>query len=457
MKQKSIFFLLPFLLTFFLLFLLTPVSAAKGIIEQQSSFSAEPAIRVGIWSNQPNIIISSDADYAILNAGSKEIIKEFTAKEKVNVAIREDGIAINGVVEPSKNITVRLKNQDGEHFVEVNKRRYRGQITIHQTQGKNGLTVVNTLPLEQYLYGVIAREVSPEWPLEAVKAQAVAARTYALYNLGKHQADGYDVCSTTDCQLYGGLESEASGAIQAVNDTYGQAVLYQGKLIAAYFHSNSGGYTEDSENVWGTYQPYLRGVVDEDQNTPHFKWTKQFTPTEFEGIMRRYGYSIGSLQAFQLSKLTSPPVSAFDRGISGRIKTVRIMGTAGMVEISGNKLRSILTLDSTLFDISIVTPVPKAIEVQITDNTGDHEKKKIEVNVPASQEKEFLNDKDTVHRLTGRPGETIVFNGFGWGHGLGLSQWGAKVMADRAPKGDTTYFKEILRHYYQGVDIIKIY
>lgn len=456
MKQKSILLLLPFLLTFFSVFPLMSISAAKGI-EPPSSFSAEPVIRVGIWSNQPNIIISSDADFAILNAGSKEMIKEFTAKEKATLAIREDGIAINGVTEPSNSLTVRLNNQDGEHFIEVNKRRYRGQITIHRTQGKNGLTVVNTLPVEQYLYGVIAKEVSPEWPLEAVKAQAVAARTYALYNIGKHQSDGYDVCATTDCQVYGGRDSEAGGSIQAVDDTYGQAVLYQGKLIAAYFHSNSGGYTENSENVWNTYQPYLRGVADVDQNTPHSKWTKQITPMEFEEIMKRYGYHIGSLQAVQLSKLTSPPVNAFDRGVSGRIKTIRIMGTAGTVELSGNKLRSMLTLDSTLFDISIVTPIQKTIEVQITDSAGDREKKTIDVNVPDRQEKEFLNDKDAVHRITGHPGETIMLNGFGWGHGLGLSQWGAKVMAERAPKGDTTYFKEILKHYYQGVDIMRVY
>ena len=115
----------------------------------------------------------------------------------------------------SKNISIVVAMDSNDQTIEVNKRRYRGNIDIHPTNGKQGLTVVNTLPLEQYLYGIIAKEMSPEWPLEAVKSQAVAARTYALYNFNKHNEDGYDVCATSNCQVYGGSESETPRAIRA--------------------------------------------------------------------------------------------------------------------------------------------------------------------------------------------------------------------------------------------------
>lgn len=445
MKTRKIFIL------FLLLSFIFPVSA------KSQSFMQEPDIKVGIFSNQPNVVVSANTEFSIVDNVTNQVIGKYLPNERVVFSTEGKTVIINGKTVSSREIGVRLKNDNGEYYNEVNRRHYRGRLDIHPTSGKPGLTVVNTLPLEQYLYGVIANEVSPDWPSEAVKAQAVAARTYALHSLHKHIEDGYDVCASTDCQVYGGRDSEALGGMKAVDATKGKAIFYQGQLISAFFHSSSGGYTENSENVWGVAYPYLKGVPDYDQNAPYFKWEKKFSVNELEASLKSAGYSIGNLYSIELSSLTKPPVDAFDRGVSGRVKGIRFVGTSGTVNLSGNKLRSILGLNSTLFDVDIVVPIQKSLEFQITDSAGDHQTKEVLMNLPPYKQKAFLTDKAAIHRITRAPLETVVFSGFGWGHGVGLSQWGAKAMAQSGPKGDATYFEYILKHYYQGVDILKAY
>jgi stage II sporulation protein D len=433
----------------FLLLALLPVAAEAGP-------SGQPLIKVGLWSNQTSVILSADAGFSIADADSKDILGSYKAKEKVTVKFAAAGLVVNGQPVAAREITVVLPAK-APAGIEVNRREYRGTVSVRRTVGKNGLTVVNTLPLEEYIYGIIAREISPAWPLEAVKAQAVAARTYALYSLGKHRDDGYDVCATTDCQVYGGMTAEDARATKAVDDTRGLVVAYKGKPIPAYFHGSGGGYTENSENVWGGHHPALRAVIDYDEESPHYSWEKQFTQKEIEAALASAGIKIGALQAIELSPLTKPPVNASDRGVSGRITELRLIGSAGNTVVSGTKLRTVLGLNSTLFDIKVVLPSEKAVKFEITDSYGDRDTKTVPINTKPLPEKGFSVDKPDIRRVTGRTNETIIFTGFGWGHGIGLSQWGAKAMAERAPTGNTAYFKEILKHYYTGVEIQKLY
>jgi stage II sporulation protein D len=431
---------------FYMFFLLVPVQA----------YSPDTNIRVGIWSNQRNILVSGDIDYEIINSDTGKSLGHLLANEQVTIAFDGTKFTINGKPIDAVRLSILKLKKGNEYSIEINKKKYRGDIDIHITSGKAGMTVVNTLPLEEYLYGIIGKEISPAWPLEAVKAQTVAARTYALYNMNKHQNDGYDVCATTDCQVYGGRESEVPRVITAVNATEGQVILYQGRPIPAYFHSSSGGYTENSENVWGNYLPYLRGVVDYDQNSPQFKWEKQLTPNELEEVLSKAGYNIGTIKAIGISPLGSQPMTTIDRGVSGRVKIIRIIGSNGSAQLTGEKLRKILSLKSSLFDVHIVVPVQKSIEFEITNSVGNQGNKKVEINLPPINEKGFFTDKEDIHRISGRPNEIIVISGLGWGHGVGLSQWGAKAMAEEGPQDDPTYFKEILKHYYQGVDVKKL-
>ena len=416
----------------------------------------ENNIRVGIWSNQRNILVSADVDYKIVNVDKNQTLGRFSANEKATIAYNGNGFILNGKkIDAVRLSLLKLKNDDA-YSIEVNKKKYRGDINIHVTNGKSGMTVVNILSVEKYLYGVIAKEISPSWSLEAVKAQAVAARTYAFYSRNKHQSDGYDVCATTDCQVYGGREGEVLRGIKAVDDTAGQVILYKGKLIPAYFHSSSGGYTENSENIWGTYLPYLRGVVDYDQGSPHYNWEKQLTPNELGELLSKAGYNVGTIKAIGISPLTAQPIDTPDRGVSGRVKMIRFIGTNGSIQLTGEKLRTILSLKSSLFDVHIMLPVQKSIEFEISDGIGNVGNKKVEINLPSTSEKGYFTDKEDIHRISGRSNEIISISGFGWGHGIGLSQWGAKAMAEKGPQDDPTYFKEILKHYYQGVEVKKL-
>lgn len=432
----------------------------RGEATQQTSYmlSEQPVIRVGIWSNQSNVLVSADTDFSLVNARTKEILGKFVGKEKVSITAKDGQISINGKsISAGAAIRIEPALTDGDHYIEVNRKRYRGTMTIQRTNNKQGLTVVNALPLEQYLYGIVPDEMPSEWPLESIKAQSVAARTFALYNLHKHEDDGYDVCATVSCQVYGGKSSETTQATKAVDATYGQVILYEGKPIQASYHSSGGGFTENSENVWLTPVPYLRGVVDYDQKSPGFKWEKQLTPAELAAALSRSGYNIGAIKSIELSALKTAPMNEPDRGISGRVKKLTILGSTGTTSIAGNEFRNMLGLKSTLFDIQVILPVDKSVDVKITDSAGDREMKKIEINLPPRQEKGLLLDKQGVHRLSGRSGEIIVITGSGGGHGLGLSQWGAKAMAESASQTDPTYFKEILKHYYQSTIVKKVY
>jgi stage II sporulation protein D len=416
----------------------------------------QSSIRVGIWTDQPSILLNADGDYSITDAATGKTIKDCTPQERTIVASKPEGLTVNGNVVASQVLRITTKAKNDKYAIEVNKRHYRGSIEIFRTIGKQGITVVNILPLEQYLYGTASKEVPVDWPLEAIKAQAVAARTYAIHNMGKHKREGFDLCATTDCQVYGGKEEEAATVLQAVDQTYGQVITYHGQTIDAFYHSSGGMYTEDSENVWGSFVPYLRGVEDYTANTSHYRWEKTVTAKELEFYLNKAGHSVGTLRAIGLSPLKPVPMSAEDRGISGRVKTISFIGSNGSVDLTGIQFRNMLGLASTLFDIKMQTPAPKGIIVDFAES-GGMGSKTIELNIPPGSPKSFLLDKNNLRHITGTPGEVVVFTGYGYGHGLGLSQWGAKVMAEKAAPGDTTYFIKILQHYYQGIQVKKMY
>ena len=186
--------------------------------------SGQPFIDVGLWTKQQNIIVSSRGDFVVSNESGKTLYN-FSANEKVSISYTDGGIAINGKKISPPQIVVMLKDTKSDCGIDVNRRSYRGTIIIKTaTRLANGLTVINSLPVESYLYGVVANEISPEWPSDAIKAQAIAARTYALYSINKHKADGYDVCTSTDCQVYGGISSESNQTTKAVNETRGMVI-----------------------------------------------------------------------------------------------------------------------------------------------------------------------------------------------------------------------------------------
>ncbi|MDA0674524.1 MAG: SpoIID/LytB domain-containing protein [Cyanobacteria bacterium] len=271
-------------------------------------------------------------------------------------------------------------------YVFIGDRWYRGRVLV--IPGGNGLTAINYVDLEQYLYSVVGGEMPTSWPLEALKAQSVSARSYVLYHRQRNRNPNYDVGSTTAWQVYGGLEEEAASTQTAVEATRGQVLTYNGQIIEAVFHSASGGHTENVEDVWSQPVPYLRAVQDFDAGSPVYQWTVSFSLREFGQRVP----GVGNL-------IAAAPVRTTPRG---RIVDMRLEGDSGSRVVSGNDLRRALNLRSTLFSIAVT-------------------------------------------------GTQVQISGRGFGHGVGLSQWGAHNLAQQ---GYT--YQQILAHYYQGVQLSQI-
>jgi stage II sporulation protein D len=284
-------------------------------------------------------------------------------------------------------------------YVFIGDRWYRGRTLVKPTS--KGLTAVNYVDLEQYLYSVLGGEMIVSWPIEALKAQAVAARSYALYQR-ENMANGiYDVGDTEGWQVYKGVNVEAASTQSAVNATAGQVLVHQGRIIEAVFHSASGGHTENVENVWVQALPYLKGVPDFDQGTPEYEWTRTFSRSELSARIT----GVGNIISMEPERTTP----------QGRVMTMRVVGDAGTRSISGDTVRNALGLKSTKFRV-----LP-------------------EYEPTASKNKSQLTPT------------SFQIRGNGFGHGLGLSQWGAYNLARNGHN-----YRQIVLHYYKNTILAKI-
>lgn len=403
--------------------------------------AAEQNIRVGLWTRQSSIMVSSDKLFLIKDPGTNDTFGKYNAGDKVLITQKNGRLYINNL--PAKSMVLSVQPSDDDGRTVVNKKTYRGRILIKKMT--DGITVINDLPLEQYLYSVVATEMPATWPVEALKAQAVTARSYALYSLNRHENEGFDVCALAHCQAYGGSNVENDIVQKAVDDTRGQVLLYAHKPIFAAFHASSGGNTENSEDVWGTYLPYLRAVKDYDQNSPNYHWSLQMTPVELSGKLNQYGYDIGTLQSVTLSALNSG--GQVDRSKNGAVKTVVFSGDKNIARLTGNEVRRVLGLKSTKFAIDVIIPSPKKINVPIDQYSGYS--KDIDVELPDYKVPKIKTGaNNNIHPITNRSGEVIKIDGYGSGHRVGMSQWGAKTLAEQGYD-----YQTILYTYYSEVSI----
>jgi stage II sporulation protein D len=365
-------------------------------------------------------------------------LRKVLAGHDIAITCRGSQLFLGGKGIKGRNLILTAADKRQLPLFSLQGRHYRGNLNVRL--GSAGLTVVNELPVDDYVAGVLPLEMSAAWPEEALKAQAVAARTFALYNKGRHAEDGYDVCMTTHCQVYGGADAEEANTTAAVQATRGEVLYAAGQPIDALFHTDSGGMTENSEDVWGTHYSYLRATAELQQKT--MPWQAKYTAAEVQAKLSQAGHDIGTLQSIELTPLKIG-CAAEDRGASGRVKIVRLVGTRGVATLSGNKMREIFKLKSTLFDISLEN------NELVSTNVAMGKKKNWTTSLPTKQETNFASEK--AHRLSGQAAESIVISGYGWGHGLGLSQRGAKAWAAKEN------YRAILAHYYAGTELKKIY
>ena len=378
---------------FIIFFLIYPFLSGKSLFP----FS-EPIIKVLIAKDE-KLRVRADSSIP-LNISEpilpKTKIKGLTLKKLNNKFILSLDSNKDKYYEFSNNKSLIIRSSD-RRGIWINSKRYSGQINI--VFRNNKIFVINVLGVEKYLNSVVGSEMPHKWHIEALKAQAIASRTYAL----KKTNNGlYDIDSTQTNQVYNGLESSTFKTRRAVRETRSLVITYKNKLINALFHSSSGGMTENSEAVWSDPYPYLVTVKDFDQKNPKIRWNKEVSKSELKEIFP----IIGGIQQIEVLNITE----------TGRIKNLKITGTFGDKVITGKEFRSKLGLKSTLFRPTI--------------------------------SEDFHDKKDLNNQSNIQFHPFLTISGMGAGHGVGMSQWGARYMADKGYKAN-----QILKHFYKGVKI----
>lgn len=317
----------------------------------------------------------------------------------------------------------------------------------YQRQGGGNLTVVNFVPLEDYLKGVLPYEMGASWPVEALKAQAVCARTYTVMNLGKHTAYGFDLCNTTDCQVYRGVNAANSTTDAAVEGTKGIYAWYHGELAQTFYFSCDGGGTENCGNVWNEDLPYLKGVLDPYESSvaskiSQYDWTVTYTAADLKSILQKNGCSCADIVNFYVSQRTD----------TGNVYSITFEDSNGKTfTFSKERARTLLGLRSARYEIGGEN---SGYYVDGTDTKLDAVSGRYAVDGSGSTA--VIGQSPYVATGTGKiqalapssSGNTYTLSGSGWGHLIGMSQWGAYAMASQ---GKT--YNQILAFYFTGVTI----
>ena len=301
---------------------------------------------------------------------------------------------------------------------------YRGAARFIRTD--LGLTVINYVDLEDYLKGVVPGEMPASWPVEALKAQAVCARNYALCNWNKFQKYGFNLDDTVQSQVYLGVKAEQPSTNRAVEETEGIFLKYGDSYANTFFFSSSGGHTENSENVWTNAIPYLIGV--EDPYDTSKEWNVPYTPDEIEEKLAGIGVNIGDVIDLEVLEI-SP---------SGRILDLKIVGTEGNHHLKKEQSRSLFNLRSNLFTITKKGNDPEPVLVVTSQGLEERT-----VSQP------ILTATELIPVNVGIPTEYMM-SGTGYGHGVGMSQYGAKGMAEEGYNYD-----QILKHYFTGTILVE--
>jgi stage II sporulation protein D len=327
--------------------------------------------------------------------------------------------------------------QPAAPLVGLERRRYRGRLQIRPEGAQ--LQAVNHIPLELYLPSVVGSEMPARWPAAALRAQAVAARTYALAQL--RPAAPFDLRSTVASQAYLGVEAETDSTRAAVAATRSQVLRHGGRLIDAVFHSSSGGSTENSGEMWNRQLPYLVSVPDQDSLSPWHQWRLRIEPEQ----LRRAFQEIEGANRIEVLATSS----------TGRVRRARVIGPAGSLDLSGVELRQRLGLRSTLVRFRFADTPAAAGGGGISAAIVAAQAEPASLGrVPSSDRRAPAPPLPPLPPLLSPAAElfplpALEVEGRGFGHGVGMSQWGAYGLALRG-----FGYEQILRHYYRGAELV---
>ncbi|GAB1475418.1 SpoIID/LytB domain-containing protein [Bacillota bacterium] len=342
---------------------------------------------------------------------------------------------------------------------------YRGGIMI-KCSDDNKLTVINYISTEEYLYGVLHREIGMKSPAEALKAQAVTARTFTALNINKHSNQGFDLCNATHCQVYGGYKDEYESTNKAVDDTAGMIIYCRDKPAATNYYKNSGGYTQNSEEVWSQVIPNLRAVPD--PYSPNYPWQATMDFTTLRQKLIQAGTDPGDINSVRIG----------GRNGTGAVSSLVISGNNGEVKLEKARIREVLgasLVRSTHFSIgqthNKITPGQMVSKISlISENRTEASTAPGKVYIMSKgdllQSREITaltitNGVTVVNMASGSlkaPANstvegvatdgTLVLTGLGYGHGVGMAQDGAIEMAKQGMS-----YLDILDFYYTGIEV----
>lgn len=447
-----------------------PIAVMAVSFDQRVVVAAqEPSMRV-LLSQASVVRLRADGDQPFLVRG---LGRGDQGMRSMEVSLRAGRLRIRGQLSDGSfrslaaRSAIEVQSED-PRGIWLGSRRYRGRLQFLVRSGQ--VQVVNHLGIETYLASVVGSEMPHRWPLPALQAQAVAARTYALRQRGK--AGDFDVKATVSSQVYRGVESETPSTIEAVESTRSLVLVHAGRLINAVFHSSSGGATEPSGEVWRNQLPYLVSVADHDQHSPVHRWNKRFDDDALRDLFRE----TGGVKRLQVLKTSS----------TGRVRTARVQGPRGSLVLTGRELRKRLGLKSTMVQFELINgstdsstasaiataqrapqatsqAAPPLIGLwqdsasgpdttsgnSTTSNTASSSSGRLASLLPPPPLPLLNPSAFNQPRPDLKVGEIVLeARGQGFGHGVGMSQWGAHGLALQGAD-----FREILLHYYRGAEI----
>ena len=349
-------------------------------------------LRVALFYELNSAKIGTPASFQIKELPNEKPLAEGASLPQAIIRPDSAGIRIGGRLYPVSGLRIT----SGTKEVDVQNRKYHSAIQILKNP-KGSLTVVNEIDVEDYLKGVLPGEMHAAWPEEALKAQAVISRTYAIFKNIENKDLPFSLSSDVESQVYEGKIIEQASTNRPIQKTRGEVLTYRGKIFPTFFHSTCGGRTTRADRVWNIEpHPCLKGV---ECNFCHgskvYRWHSEFSGTQIKNLLAKKGYSVPEVQ------------SIVPQGVdeSGRVKSFEIKHSGGSLKIPAHKFRLAVGADR------------------------------------------MRSTKVDLHQT----GNQFVFDGQGWGHGVGLCQWGAKRLAELGYQ-----YQDILRYYYPGSEIQNI-
>ena len=371
-------------------------AAAAGPAGAQATnaSSQSPAVRVAVIQGQSEADVAVHGRFRIVAPEHTQALQEGSRLPEVSVRAGQEGILVGeDLVAPSE---IRIE-PERDATISLNGQRLRGTLEIVRQQDQT-LLIINHVELEDYLRGVLSKEAPHYWPQEALQALTIAARTYTLFQRLTNTAGAYDVTGDVMSQVYGGKSAERWKTNRAVKQTRGLILVDRGRVFPAFYHSTCGGRTEQA-SVMGSYDltPLQGGVVCSFcRASPFYQWQQRLTFADLAWAVKKQDRgSVWPVAALEI----------IEQSPTGRIARLRIRGASRSVELSGYELRAMLGFDrirSTAFSV-------------VPDQAA------------------------------------VVLQGRGWGHGVGLCQWGTAELARRGFSAE-----EILSFYYPTASVVHV-